>query len=87
MQCRLIIIDNFPEFLPHQFPENIICTVKYFSSASEVPVKINSMPATLLRTVAVILSHKKLRARQTKSVNTLLYIPDHEEIILSDRLS
>ena len=33
------------EFLPHQFPENIICTVKYFSPASEVPVKINSLPA------------------------------------------
>ena len=54
MQCRLIIINDFPEFLPHQFPENIICTVKYFSPASEVPVKINSLPATLLRTVAVL---------------------------------
>ena len=87
MQCRLIIINDFPEFLPHQFPENIICTVKYFSPASEVPVKINSLPATLLRTVAVILSHKEFRARQAESVNTLFYISNHKKIILSCRLS
>ena len=87
MQCRLIIIDNFSEFLPHQFPENIICTVKYFSSASEVPVKINSLPAALLRTVAVIFSHKEFRARQAESVNTLFYISYHKKIILSDHFS
>ena len=87
MQCRLIIIDNFPEFLPHQFPENIICTVKHFASASEIPVEINSLPAALLRTVAVIFSHKEFRARQTESVNTLLHISNHKKIVLSCRLS
>ena len=87
MQCRLIIIDNFPEFLPHQFPENIICTVKYFASASEVPVEINSLPAALLRTVAVIFPHEEFRARQTESINTLLYVSNHKKIVLSCRLS
>ena len=87
MQCCLIIIDDFPKFLPHQFPENIIRAVKYFASASEVPVEINSLPAALLRTVAVIFSHKEFRARQAESVNTLLYISNHKKIVLSCRLS
>ena len=83
VKSRLIIVADPSQFLSHDPPENIICSVQHFRPAPEIFVKIDPLAHTVVQTVCVVFLHKQFRSGKPEPVNTLLHIPDHENIIVS----
>ena len=50
-------------------------------------MQIDTLCGTLFQRIGIVFFHEKFRSCETEPVNTLLYIPDHENIIFPTLLS
>ena len=60
--------------------ENIIHRGKHLCPASEVFVQVDPLLLAVFQRIAVVFFHKKLRSRQTKTIDALLDISYHKDI-------
>ena len=83
IECGTIVIFDAAQLFLHDLAEDIVYTVKDFHTAAEVLVQIDPLHHAIFHTVSIIFLHEKFRSGQAETVNALLYIAYHENIIFS----